>query len=248
MKTRIKFSLCVAIFCLLFIALEVSAFYNPSAGRWLNRDPSGEKGGNNLFAFVGNHPTLSFDDVGLAEHHVGTMQLANSLDDGPGSDVLKKFTIPVADPHYFDKAHREYNPAIREYFDGFLADRGVTEKQFAQSAELAEEFVGQVMGQPSNSKIGGYLKSVGRGAAHWGGKALKGAVIVGSIFGAGAAVYSAYAGGNDAVAAANEYKRDVERGVDSATLDLDALNVAIAVQTMTGDYFVSMAVLGTLQQ
>ena len=222
-------------------------FYNPTLARWVNRDPSGEHGGINLYEFVANHPTISVDSSGLAEHHVGTMQLARSLPEGAGTDYLKKFTIPVSDPHYYDSAHRGYNVAVREFFDSWLTKNGITEKQFAESAELAEKFVAETMEQPGNSKIGGYLGSAG-GAAYWGGKALKATVILGTAFAGAAAVYNAYAGGMELVRAADVYSRDAARGVDSATLDLDAVDAAVAVQTMTGDYFVTMAVLDTLLQ
>ena len=35
--------------------------YSASAGRWLNRDPILETGGLNLYAFVGNRPSVTFD-------------------------------------------------------------------------------------------------------------------------------------------------------------------------------------------
>ncbi len=34
-------------------------YYLPSLGRWLNRDPIGERGGNNLYGFVLNKPLTS---------------------------------------------------------------------------------------------------------------------------------------------------------------------------------------------
>ena len=39
-------------------------FYNPPYGRWLNRDPIGEDGGENLYAFCGNSPIGYFDPLG----------------------------------------------------------------------------------------------------------------------------------------------------------------------------------------
>ena len=62
-----------------------SAFYNPSTGRWLNRDPIGElghqrlptgrgsrfrSGDGNLYCFVGNNPLTKFDLLGLSESDV----------------------------------------------------------------------------------------------------------------------------------------------------------------------------------
>ncbi|MGV3772583.1 MAG: RHS repeat-associated core domain-containing protein [Verrucomicrobiales bacterium] len=40
-------------------------YYNPSLGRWLNRDPIEEEGGLNLYAFVGNNAANSIDALGL---------------------------------------------------------------------------------------------------------------------------------------------------------------------------------------
>lgn len=50
---------------LLAAVCPVQAFYNPSSGRWLNRDPIGEEGGKNLYAFVLNDPLRYFDYLGL---------------------------------------------------------------------------------------------------------------------------------------------------------------------------------------
>jgi RHS repeat-associated protein len=41
-------------------------FYTPALGRWLNRDPLGEEGGPNLYAFVANAPLQAVDPLGLA--------------------------------------------------------------------------------------------------------------------------------------------------------------------------------------
>jgi RHS repeat-associated protein len=41
-------------------------YYNPSTGRWLNRDPIGEEGGSNLYGFVGNQPINKTDRDGRA--------------------------------------------------------------------------------------------------------------------------------------------------------------------------------------
>jgi len=40
-------------------------YYNPETGRWLNRDPIGERGGGNLLANVGNDTVNTFDLLGL---------------------------------------------------------------------------------------------------------------------------------------------------------------------------------------
>jgi len=48
----------------LAVPASVSAFYNPSTGRWLNRDPIEEKGGLNLYSFVVNGPANLVDADG----------------------------------------------------------------------------------------------------------------------------------------------------------------------------------------
>ena len=77
-----------------------------------------------------------------------------------------------------------------------------------------------------------------------GGKALKAAVILGAAL----QVYSAYAASGQLVDAMHDYKRDAERGADTATMDLDAVAAAVAVQEMTSDYFVTMWVMSNLMQ
>ncbi|MEK7996598.1 MAG: RHS repeat-associated core domain-containing protein, partial [Planctomycetota bacterium] len=44
-----------------------SRFYNSGLGRWINRDPIGERGGRNLCGFVRNAPTYVVDILGLDE-------------------------------------------------------------------------------------------------------------------------------------------------------------------------------------
>ena len=39
-------------------------YYNPSTGRWINRDPKGERGGRNLYRFVSNRPIYLVDTDG----------------------------------------------------------------------------------------------------------------------------------------------------------------------------------------
>jgi hypothetical protein len=36
-------------------------WYDPATGRWPSRDPIGERGGENLYAFVGNNPIMYYD-------------------------------------------------------------------------------------------------------------------------------------------------------------------------------------------
>jgi RHS repeat-associated protein len=42
-------------------------YYHTNLGRWLSRDPIGERGGLNLYSFVGNNPLDSMDVIGLVK-------------------------------------------------------------------------------------------------------------------------------------------------------------------------------------
>ena len=61
-------------------------FYNPDAGRWLNRDQIGERGGPNETCFVNNAPTFYYDFLGL----VG----------GIGIAWQNNHFVPPSMPHY----------------------------------------------------------------------------------------------------------------------------------------------------
>ena len=60
-----KWLISALLFWLAFAPLA-QAFYNPSTGRWLSRDPIEERGGINLGAFTRNNPISKFDLLGMA--------------------------------------------------------------------------------------------------------------------------------------------------------------------------------------
>lgn len=62
MKTITRLSTLVI---LLLATHSALAYYSPGAGRWLNRDPIQEKGGNNVYVFCNNSPPSNFDVLGL---------------------------------------------------------------------------------------------------------------------------------------------------------------------------------------
>ncbi len=65
MKKR-QYPLVLLTACVIWLmAHEAQAFYNPSTGRWLSRDPIEEGGGNILYGFANNNPVHFFDKFGL---------------------------------------------------------------------------------------------------------------------------------------------------------------------------------------
>jgi hypothetical protein len=71
MKNRsiIHWLLLELVICLLGAA-PAHAFYNPEQGRWINRDPSAEQGGPNLYGFSGNDSQNKVDAFGLKPEFV----------------------------------------------------------------------------------------------------------------------------------------------------------------------------------
>lgn len=65
-------------------------YYNPSTGRWLSRDPKGEKGGLNLYGFVSNRPLTDFDPQGLGTWTFHLERGDKILQPGPFVTVLYK--------------------------------------------------------------------------------------------------------------------------------------------------------------
>lgn len=62
---NLKFIL-LALVHVVFLANSAQAHYDPNVGRWLSRDPIAERGGVNLYGFVGNDGINGIDILGLA--------------------------------------------------------------------------------------------------------------------------------------------------------------------------------------
>ncbi len=62
-------------------------FYNPSWGRWINRDPIGEAGGSNLYGMVGNNPVDTVDPYGLSPFDDGPSDFGGGESGGGGGSV-----------------------------------------------------------------------------------------------------------------------------------------------------------------
>jgi RHS repeat-associated protein len=69
-------------------------FYNPTLGRWLNRDPKQEEGGVNLYAFCGNNPINGFDALGAVSGTVLETEEATAegenIDASAGAGIVKR--------------------------------------------------------------------------------------------------------------------------------------------------------------
>jgi len=102
-------------------------FYSAELGQWLNRDPIGERGGINLYNFVGNNPVMRRDPFGL--------DTAMPVD---GSDC----------PNYENQGRAEENRQVpqeydqygeqgdNDYYDGWVK---TYEKEQARAADQATQ-------------------------------------------------------------------------------------------------------------
>ena len=79
-------------------------YYNASTGRWLSRDPIGEKGGANLYGFVRNEPNSHYDIRGLFTKTVnGTIWTQTGGGNVNVTYALSDVSPPLAnDYHVFD--------------------------------------------------------------------------------------------------------------------------------------------------
>jgi RHS repeat-associated protein len=79
MMMKLTTATLAAVTCLLSVQ-SGWAFYNPQTGRWLNRDPIGERGGNGLDVFIANNPSDAIDPLGqrccLTWIHAGPRSIA----------------------------------------------------------------------------------------------------------------------------------------------------------------------------
>ena len=80
--------------------------YDPDLGRWITRDPIGERGGINLYGYVNNNPINEIDPLGLwAYFHPSTWFDGKGYQPGPWEDLNGKAAqatldgiIPFWDP------------------------------------------------------------------------------------------------------------------------------------------------------
>ena len=86
-------------------------YYSTSSGRWLSKDPIGERGGKNLYGYVNNQPTARFDPFGLFHANANEcgVCMVKSI-----RVVYKGFRGPAAnDP--FDGAHHTFHTIVELY-------------------------------------------------------------------------------------------------------------------------------------
>jgi RHS repeat-associated protein len=92
-------------------------YYGPATGRWLSRDPTGERGGVNLYGFVRNTPLNLFDYLGLDASdkpccdHPCDKEGATELT-GEYASVLLPGEQNIGDPNVVDEMSKKIKKAL----------------------------------------------------------------------------------------------------------------------------------------
>ena len=95
-------------------------YYEPGLGRWINRDPTGETGGENLFLFVGNSVASHFDYLGLKDRtdDISSKYKDVNNDGNPANDmtVTEKVANIVADIYEGATSFEDFAADMRDTF------------------------------------------------------------------------------------------------------------------------------------
>jgi hypothetical protein len=79
----------ISLLILLTAVHSAYAFYDPHVGRWVNRDPIGEVGGNNLYGFVRNLPTMRVDYLGQMTVKSCEQMIANAIESARVASLME---------------------------------------------------------------------------------------------------------------------------------------------------------------
>lgn len=96
-----KMIIAIAVFIL---STNAFGYYQAKQGRWLSRDPIGEKGGENIYCFVYNAPIQFYDPIGKSAYIESGPYYRHWLWGG-GNPMFDEFTRwdPGFQPKDFDK-------------------------------------------------------------------------------------------------------------------------------------------------
>jgi len=97
-RHSMKLMICVVIFSF-WSAHEAVAFYNPSTGRWLSRDPIENEDGMNLHEYVNNDPISNVDPDGQLTVHASPVSVGSL---GCGDSYLAFFDFVLDKPSLVD--------------------------------------------------------------------------------------------------------------------------------------------------
>ncbi|MFC7338448.1 RHS repeat domain-containing protein [Haloferula chungangensis] len=89
-------------------------YYDPVTGRWPSRDPIGERGGMNLYGFVGNDGINSWDLLGWIELDASELKQANEIETRWG----RNGRMPFANDGRGAAGHHAYHAQVKIKCEG----------------------------------------------------------------------------------------------------------------------------------
>jgi RHS repeat-associated protein len=148
--------------------------YQPSTGRWVSIDPIGERGGLNLYGFVGNNPASRVDPLGLSYYGGGGADFKDKLACvcACGISKCKKAAQLASDAlaeaqkrFPADSLHNGVGDAWRHCYWSCEMAKAIGQKCAKIIGDIDED-AGDREGQPKNEReMDEHNNSVGRGFA-----------------------------------------------------------------------------------
>ena len=133
-------------------------YYNPAEGRWLSRDPIQEKGGRNIYGFVGNNPTSNFDSLGLTNPNVPNVGGQPDFSSFPGVTTV---TLP------FYTGNRAWDEVVAQKVmqqtDPGWEPPDATAHHFSGNGIPQIQYVDQDLHESTYPHVGGFNFSQGYG-------------------------------------------------------------------------------------
>ena len=155
----------VAVFFFVTQAQAVMFFarpYDPNLQRWIQRDPIGERGGLNLYGYVGNNPVNKIDPLGFEGNPVsstlpGLNGAWNSNPDGPGGSLYGS-GLYYAPSQSQDSGFGNAINNAAQTFAGYLPDQNFWDAAMALGPEMK-------LGEAAAAGLGATILKVGEKCA-----------------------------------------------------------------------------------
>jgi hypothetical protein len=155
----------LALIACLLLPQPGHAFYNPSTGRWLSRDPIEEKGGVNLYCVASNDPVGGFDADGQIKVSTLTSNPTTTCGSADGVDFDFTLDKPAAEDGYIVQENTVSIPYVSGIVNGniwtdhYWEAWFVKKNQVSPTTQAALGHTDHVFwnGQP-NSRGGGGIK------------------------------------------------------------------------------------------
>ena len=207
-------------------------YYDPVTGRWPSRDPIGERGGINLYGFVGNSGIDSADVLGMGKmlqvegHKDWKFRFDYGAGQGGGSEV--------------DKPHFQFSCKKKDVLRRVYLDR--TQKKHGKKGldrDVPEEVIKQAFKQKRKPLVSDGKKIIKKSKSKGGGRGALGVLAVAIML-------------NETSGANEQAYRDMKLAVDAfqegEATNGDAATIMLSIQQITGSSLGAIAVFDALSK